>query len=305
MRTMSARPPASDPSLLTYLDTLVGRLRGHVPAALEQFDSHAIHQARVTTRRLKAALDLMKPELSKAQRKPFARVLRQLRRRLGPLRDLDVMLGHLDDRQQDVRHAAAAAWVRAALLPQRESARAEVARHKSGRVLDRLDRWWGVRDQMLAAGEAVDGLLAASLHEQIDAFAAQATALAAASGDPARAGEARPDPHVLRITGKSLRYTLEMAAEAGHPLPKKLGKAFKRLQDSLGLWHDHVVLAERGLQEMLTARLPHHDAATSREVLALGSTALHAADRALARFHRQWSAAGGSLTQCIREQFAE
>src|SRR5207249_3352290 len=62
--------------LLEYMDSLVEDVRGHVPDALKKWDADAIHDARVGTRRLKAAVDLMEPVLSKEHRKPFAKVLR-------------------------------------------------------------------------------------------------------------------------------------------------------------------------------------------------------------------------------------
>ena len=51
----------------------------------------------MATRRLKAALDLLKPVLSDEHLKPFSKVLKKFRRRLGPMRDLDVMIEHLGE----------------------------------------------------------------------------------------------------------------------------------------------------------------------------------------------------------------
>ena len=67
--------------LLSYIDELVEELRGHVPKAMKHWDADAIHQARVATRRLKAALDLLKPVLSDEHLKPFSRASKRLRRR--------------------------------------------------------------------------------------------------------------------------------------------------------------------------------------------------------------------------------
>ena len=71
-RSKDARRADSFP-LLDRIDELVGGLRQQVPAALKDFDADGIHDARVATRRLKAALDLLEPVLSKGGRKPFAR----------------------------------------------------------------------------------------------------------------------------------------------------------------------------------------------------------------------------------------
>ena len=56
-----------------------------------------------------------------------------------------------------------------------------------------------------------------------------------------------PDVHELRIAGKLLRYTLELAEPLGYQLSPSVLKSFKQLQEALGLWHDDVVLGERAL----------------------------------------------------------
>ena len=60
----------------------------------------------------------------------------------------------------------------------------------------------------------------------------------------------------MRISGKSFRYTLEMAAVQGHKLPAGIMKNFKRMQEALGVWHDYVVLTERAMHVSLQALLP-------------------------------------------------
>ena len=76
--------------LLTYLDEQIESLNLHLPAAVESFDAKGIHQARVATRRLKAGLDLVAPLIQGPSIKLVNRAGRRIRRRLGPLRDLDV-----------------------------------------------------------------------------------------------------------------------------------------------------------------------------------------------------------------------
>jgi CHAD domain-containing protein len=174
--TMARRQkqPAGFP-LLDHLDELMAKLHEHVPAALERFDAEAVHDARVATRRLKAALDLMSPVLSKSHAKPLADGLKRLRRRLGPLRDADVMLDHLAELPGDGKHAAAAHWLRERLHAKREKLRDESrAEGSARRALRRIEGWPIVRKEIEEAREAVDCLLAESLHLQTDAFAEQA-----------------------------------------------------------------------------------------------------------------------------------
>src|SRR3954470_24134003 len=92
---------ATPPPLLAYLDELVENLRRLIPSAIRGNDADAIHDARVATRRLKAALDLLETAIDQRRLRPFAKTLRKLRRRLGPLRDLDVMGDHLRELKKD------------------------------------------------------------------------------------------------------------------------------------------------------------------------------------------------------------
>ena len=139
--------PEENFPLLQREDELVDELRENVPKALKEWDEEAIHRSRVATRRLKAALELTRPVLSKEQYKPFSRALRKLRRRLGPLRDLDVMIGHLKGMSRQKTFRRAIDWLLARLERARIEARKEDAKESSaGRVLARLGTWWGVRD---------------------------------------------------------------------------------------------------------------------------------------------------------------
>src|SRR5687767_13460018 len=88
----SSRPrkrAADAPALAQSLDQRVEDLRGLVRRALRSWETDAVHHARVTTRRLKAAIDLLQPLLPEEPRRAFGKALRKLRRALGPLRDLD------------------------------------------------------------------------------------------------------------------------------------------------------------------------------------------------------------------------
>src|SRR5947209_3645879 len=98
--------------LLKYLDGLVEDLDKNVNKALRDFDADAIHDARVATRRLRAATKLLAPVLSDDRRKPFDKVLKKHRRRLGPLRDLDVMVESLSKLASEAAHAPAASYMR-------------------------------------------------------------------------------------------------------------------------------------------------------------------------------------------------
>src|SRR5205085_646967 len=115
-----------------------------------EFDEEAIHQARVSTRRLKAAMTLLKPVLSKKSGRKFLEVLKKLRRRLGPLRDYDVMLGHLEEIGKSSRNRAAADWLCTEMTESRKQARNAIAgKNAVVRTLGRLGAWWGLREEIV------------------------------------------------------------------------------------------------------------------------------------------------------------
>jgi CHAD domain-containing protein len=278
------------------MDELVENLRKLVPAALKQFDTDSIHQARVATRRLKAAIMLLEPVLSDEHRKPFAKAGRQLRRRLGPLRDLDVMIEHLQKIQRRATHRTAAAWLEKRLVESRELAREDSnADDSAAQVLGRMGSWWGVREDVIDSGDQARSLLASNLHLQLDAFAEQANLLL--NKDSA----VKQDPHQVRIAGKALRYTLEMAKCEGHPIPGGVAKAFKRMQDSLGSWHDFVVLTERAMHQSLQDLLAHHDTQLQKQLLDLARWTLDNARKELERFSALWMQEGTELIKTIRD----
>jgi CHAD domain-containing protein len=286
--------PAKDFPFLAYLDELMEDLHKNVPKALRDFEGDAIHDARVATRRLKAAMDLLSPVLSDHHREPFEKVLKKLRKRLGPLRDLDVMIERLSGMASNI----AAHWLCEELTRSRDKRR-DKAKKKAdpADVLAKLSAWWVVRDEIVEARDAIDSLLSESLHLQFDAFAEQAAQLGGESfSEPC-------DPHELRIAGKILRYTLEMAKEQGHKLPASVLRAFKKMQEALGNWHDDVVLIQCIMQTSLDCQLSYHQLEMQDGMLKLSRTFLGRGDRELEKFSKLWKKHGDEVAQTVRGKF--
>lgn len=287
--------------LVAYLDALVERLLSQAAEVLATEQIEAVHQARVATRRLRAALDLVRPIVSDKSRRGMARVLRRVRRLLGPVRDIDVMIGHLDEfappGDESAVAPAAARW----LTEEWEHDRLDAMDHARGdRTLNRLPqklrRWQKIRARITANSDALDALIAQSLHRQADAFAATAADLAGAdSGGPEAV-----DPHAVRIAGKALRYTVETAQAHGHPLPDHIAKSFKKMQDALGLWHDYVVLTERAMLVSAECMLAHHNLPMQAGVLTLAQHGIAAAGEQLDKFKSLWREHGPGLLDAIR-----
>jgi CHAD domain-containing protein len=261
--------------LCRYADPLIEDLRKLIGKALDQFDADAIHDARVATRRLRAALDLLEPAVPAKLLSPLNRTLRRLRRTLGDLRDIDVMLNLLEPLTRHPRHGIAAGWAHSCLLDRRNAERhkGKSKRKRSpGVLVARLDAWEPIREQVVALGEVGEKLMVASLGAQWNQFV----------------GLTRPtelfrpqDPHALRIAGKLLRYTLEMlrCTRGGDKPPAGVLAIFKRMQDALGDWHDHVVLAEWMMRLSLGELLAHHDPAMQAKVLGLSEFTLARSNR--------------------------
>ncbi len=285
--------------LRDYLDEIVDTLRDLVPAAIEG-DEDAVHDARVATRRLKAATDLLDDLLPEKQVKIFRRALRDLRRALGPLRDADVMLDHTGDLQKGSKlPPAALRWLHTCLQDNRRKALANLTGDiDRSRLFAKLGRWWELRHHLLRSADRIDNLLAKSLHLLLSQFTQQVHGLFS-PGE----GKSDVDPHALRITGKLLRYTLEMAAADGHALSPTVGRSFKRVQSALGLWHDLIVLAERAMEQSVVTQLPLHDTVLQQDVLRLVSVLLRRADAQLRSVGKLWERQGAQLTRAIESSF--
>ncbi len=280
--------------LLKYTDSLVENLRELIPSAVGGQDEDDVHDARVITRRLKALSTLVQPVVSNKSRRPFNRVGKCLRRQLGPLRDIDVMLEHLEEFKHP-KLQPAIQWLRDRLGELRRQA-IDSAGEKAppARMLGRLGAWWGMRHEIEQARDSIEQLLAQSVHLQLDAFIEQAQDLA---------GERRNDPHQLRIAGKSLRYTLEMAREQGNKLPAAVLSLFKRMQTALGLWHDYVVLAERIMRESVECDLALHDMKLQSDLLQAVQICFRRSEAQLKKMAALWKTRGDSLTETIRQSF--
>ena len=282
-----------------YMEGLVSRLRDLLPGAFEQWDEDAIHDSRVATRRLGAALDVLRQAANSTQPKRFARALRRLRRRLGPLRDMDVMLGHLHELHARPALATAAAWASARLAEKRDRLRGQISReYPVERAVVDLGAWWGMRIDRDGLDARVTSLLHATIPRLFEDFARRADGLAWP-----REPQEPQDPHALRIAGKVLRYTLELGRVVGIKVPRATLTALKRLQDALGLWHDYVVLSQEVMRRAAKNEIAYHDPRLYQEILDLSRVAWNHAGRRLRHFATLWTRTGPRLRQALEQTF--
>jgi hypothetical protein len=107
----------------------------------------------------------------------------------------------------------------------------------------------------------------------------------------------------LRIAGKNLRYTLELAEEHGRDLPRKTLRTFKRMQDALGEWHDFVVLAQKAMEACVEAELPQCDHLLQGKMLEFTRRLMARSEAQLQKFGKLWSEQGAEICAAVRDAF--
>ena len=220
----------------------VSALRRALPAA-KAGDATSLHQARVATRRLRAALPLV---ASGPKAVKVARSVRRITRVLGPVRELDVALLILQEleRSGEVPQAGIER-LRASIVDERQRLQAAVREHIDDFDVEKL------RKRALSAArkhdtgrKARDAKSAAPARERVTR---RARRLAAAIENAA--GLYLPDRlHDVRIAVKKLRYTLEVgSADPRRSARRNIARlrTLQHAQDLLGRMHDLEVLIAR------------------------------------------------------------
>ena len=201
-------------------------------------DPEDVHQMRVATRRLRAALRMLRGQLVVDPR--VRRSLRWLAGHLGRVRDDDVILALLGTHVPKASGAEGRRLV--ALVASLARARAKARRRLRGaldrpryrRLVRRLAR---TASAPAVAGDpdrlAARALTDATLRLARDAEREQAMV------DPSPSPEAL---HRLRIAFKRLRYVLDFHAATGGPAYDVERDLARSMQDVLGAVHDHDLL---------------------------------------------------------------
>jgi inorganic triphosphatase YgiF len=268
--------------------THLARLRGSDAATRAGDDAGALHDMRVTVRRLRAAIRMLAPVIPARSCELLRRDLPWLGRELGAVRDLDVQLANLDwhrGRLAANLHGPLDG-PRRAMRRERRSRRAHLlvvldsARYL--RLLATLERLALSRPRRYRKDDP-DEPLAAVGRRAVRKTIRRLLARGDAIGDlPAAA-----DLHALRIRAKRLRYLLEALGSITGKPGRKLERHLARLQDVLGRFTDAMVAAGwlRGYTGRPGAAL---DAPTRALLEQLADTELQRAGVAQADFRRAW-----------------
>jgi CHAD domain-containing protein len=236
------------------------KLAANVGSAVDGKHARGVHDMRVASRRLRAALRLFEPWLDTGGAKGLARDVRRVTRALGSVREIDVMRSSLSAsarRAQPIRAFAIEA-VDSRLAAERRRARARMMKRFARVDLDDLDDRLRrlateLRDADAKALEAPasDGDRSASgpptMPDLMQTVGPDVVATAHRLIDsplPEEQGTtaAREALHQARIEAKKLRYVLEILTPTLGATGKKLVTRLRRLQDRIGDFHDDVVL---------------------------------------------------------------
>jgi CHAD domain-containing protein len=172
--------------------------------------------------------------------------------RLGRVRELDVLIGLIDEFDRSGKHPPAALTaLRHAIARERDAARRRLAVKlpvsKLARLAGRLER--AVNPEKLTA--ATDRAVDARRAKQAPLWALDARIARRATGvreaiETAGVLYAPERLHDVRIALKKLRYAAELSLEAGRPRVAADITALKAAQDLLGRSHDYETLAAWG-----------------------------------------------------------
>jgi CHAD domain-containing protein len=226
-------PASAHDMAIAELRRLLGAWSQHEPGARRGDDAEALHQLRVTARRIDATLGLFKRQLPAdllRARKTTKGVLRSL----GAARDLDVQLAELVHYGEKLpeRERSAIEPLRLRLESERERARARMVRGLDSEAT----RHWLETLSLAGAerGEYGGELTLAVLPERVRRrFRKLRKAV-----NNLRGKSSMEEYHEVRRRAKQLRYAIECgAALFGKPADETL-KALRRLQDRLGVHQD-------------------------------------------------------------------
>jgi CHAD domain-containing protein len=229
----------SKAALLLLMKQRLTTLIDAMPAA-QAGDVRSVHQARVASRRLREALPVLRASVHQHRLGRVRRQVRRMTRALGPVRELDVALTHLDElANRDIVSTRALAYVRQEIARERLERRRELLAAITPGKIDKLRQQLG---HVATGPETPHPLDAIEQAEQQVGRRARDL-----SGAIQRAGGLYlPDRlHRVRVSAKKLRYAMEVDRELRRSRSTARINQLKRVQDVLGLMHDFEILIDR------------------------------------------------------------
>src|SRR5918998_1099509 len=224
-------------------------MRAHEPGTRLGEDPEELHDMRVATRRMRAAMKVFEDALPERARW-FREELRWVAGALGDVRDLDVQIHSLGAWRHDTDEEGSPSLgkILDVIKKRRTGARGGMLGGLDSPPHQRLETSFG---EMLRRGPGAEGGLARTNGPEDEPVTSTAPGLISARyrkwrKAARRLNEASPpdDFHDLRKKGKRLRYALEFVSEVYDKPVDAVIKPLKALQDDLGDHQDAVVAAE-------------------------------------------------------------
>jgi len=267
------------------------RFMWHEPGTRLGLDPEYLHDMRVATRRLRAALRVFADALPPRHVNWAQKELRHVGAALGKVRDLDVHLLRLGQEMKFILPELRPALdrYRQDMLDQREKARGAMVRvldsKRFARFVERFGRFLRQgppkRPTQPAAHESVLAAAPRRIRGRLKKVLQEGRAVEANSPERVL--------HGLRILCKRLRYACEFFSDLYGPPAGKLARRVVALQDLLGVHQDAVVAQQAVSRHAL--KVPARRASDRLLVLALGQLSARHSERARQardEFTRAW-----------------
>jgi CHAD domain-containing protein len=220
-------------------------------------DGEALHDFRVSVRRLRSALRAWRDVLGGAVRDKDLRRLRRVARATGEARDAEVLLAWVGQATEELppTHRAAAEWLSGRLAPRAGRSDLSATVERFVETADSLSRRLK-RERPAPCRETFGEAVSARIREQVAAVGSWLSRVET----PADA----PLAHRARIEGKRLRYLLEPLSDTPGAESAGAVKALKWFQDLLGDLNDSrvasdVLRAARHEAERMHSEKPDED----------------------------------------------
>lgn len=201
----------------------IRKLWKYVKNAPKQPSPGEIHKLRTNARKIEANLKALSLESNKNEQR-LLKCVKQLRKRAGKVRDLDVLTGNLA-----TVHADGEAECEVVLLEYLGRKRQKQARKLRSVISNERT---GLKKGLRRASARVDKFLKQHEPEPASLAAAHALQLSSQLDSPKRLN--RGNLHGFRLKVKELRYVLQMSASDDRQFVDDLGN----VKDAIGDWHD-------------------------------------------------------------------
>jgi CHAD domain-containing protein len=239
---VARRPPLEQ--IRDMLERQLREILRHDPGTRLGSDPEDLHRMRVATRRARAVLRAGGPLLDSGWSEPLREELGWLGSALGQVRDLDVLLAHLDAQMGELDKEERFAAKRISQGLDRERAEAR------GALLEVLEseRYAALLDSLGVAAPPPPEKPSGAELPALAKAEFKSLKNAARSLGPDTSDE---DLHRVRVKAKRARYAAELAAPSVGKRAEDFVRSAKRFQDLLGE-HQDAVVAEKRIRELAT-----------------------------------------------------